>query len=70
MAYFSSNSEVISAVTDGIKTQECSNETWLCAVNTNSNILKQHEDQVLHQPTQTLKTVNIKQHQDDDQVIK
>ena len=50
--------------------QECCNETWPCAVNTNSNLLKEHEDQVLHQSTQTLKTVNIKQHQDDDQAIK
>ena len=62
--------EVFSAVTDGIKSQECCNEAWLCAVNTNSNLLKEHEDQVLHQSTQTLKTVNIKQHQDDDQAIK
>ena len=50
--------------------QECCNEAWPCAVNTNSNLLKEHEDQVLHQSTQTLKTVNIKQHQDDDQAIK
>ena len=62
--------EVFSAVTDGITTQECCNEAWLCAVNTNSNLLKEHEDQVLHQSTQTLKTVNIKQHQDDDQAFK
>ena len=44
--------EVFSAVTDGIKTQERSSEAWLCAVNTNSNLLKEHEDQVLHQSTQ------------------
>ena len=62
--------EVFSAVTDGIKTQKCSNEAWLCAVTTNSNLLKEHEDQVLHQSTQTLKTVNIKQDQDNDQAIK
>ena len=60
--------EVFSTVTDGIKTQECCNEVWLFAVNTNSNLLKEHEDQVLHQSTQSLKTVNIKQH--DDQTIK
>ena len=36
----------------------------------NSGLLKEHEDQVLHQSTQTLKTVNIKQHQDDDRAIK
>ena len=60
--------EVFSTVTDGIKTQECCNEVWLLAVNTNSNLLKEHEDQVLHQSTQSLKTVNIKQH--DDQTIK
>ena len=52
--------EVFSAATDGIKTQECCNKAWLCAVNTNSNLLKEHEDQVLHQSTQTLKTINIK----------
>ena len=62
--------EVFSAVTDEIKRQECWNEAWLCAVNTNSNLLKEHEDQVLHQSTQTLKTVSIKHHQDDDQTIK
>ena len=62
--------EVFSAVADGIKTQECCNEAWLCALNTNGNVLKEHEDQVLHQSTQTLKTVNIKKHQDDDQAIK
>ena len=62
--------EVFTAVTDGIKTQEYSNEAWLSAVNANSNFLKEHEDQVFHQLTQTLKTVNIKQHQDDDQAIK
>ena len=33
-------------------------------------MLKEHEDQVLHQSTQTLKTVNIKKYQDDDQAIK
>ena len=32
--------------------------------------MKEHEDQVLHQSTQTLKKVSIKQHQDDDQGIK
>ena len=53
-----------------MKTQECCNKAWLCEVNTNSNLLKEYEDQVLHQSTQTLKTVNIKQHQDDDQAIK
>ena len=62
--------EVFSAVTDEIKRQECWNEAWLCAVNSNSNLLKEHEDQVLHQSTQTLKTVSIKHHQDDDQTIK
>ena len=36
--------EVFSAVTDGIKTQEWCNEAWLCAVNTNSNFLKEHDD--------------------------
>ena len=62
--------EVFSAVTDGIKIQECCNDAWLYAVKTNRNFLKEHEDQVLHQSTQILKTVNIKQHQDDDQAIK
>ena len=62
--------EVFSIVTDGIKTQECCKEAWPCAVNIKSNLLKEHKDQVLHQSTQTLKTVNIKQHQDDDQAIK
>ena len=57
--------EVFSAVTDGTKTGMLP-----CAANTNSNLLKEHEDQVLHQSTQTLKTVNIIQHQDDDQAIK
>ena len=60
----------MSVGTDGIKTQECCNEAWLCAVNANTNLLKEHEDQVLQQSTQILKTVNIKQHQDDDQAIK
>ena len=62
--------EVFLVVTDGIKAQEWCNEAWFCAVNTNSNLLKEHEDQVLHQSTQTLKKVSIKQHQDDDQAIK
>ena len=62
--------DVLSVGTDGTKTQECCNEAWLCAVNANTNLLKEHEDQVLQQSTQTLKTVNIKQHQDDDQAIK
>ena len=62
--------EVFSAVTDGIKSQECCNEAWLCAVNTNSNLLKEHKDEVLHKSTHKLKTINIKQHQDDDQAIK
>ena len=62
--------EVFSAVTDGIKTHECCNEAWLCGLNTNSNVLKEHEDQVLHQSTQALKAVNIKKHQDDNQAIK
>ena len=30
--------EVFSVVTDGIKTQECCNEPWLCAVNTSSDL--------------------------------
>ena len=55
--------EAFSAVPDGRKIQIYCNEAWLCAVNTNSNILKE-------QSTQTLKTVNNKQHQDDDQAIK
>ena len=61
---------MFSAVIDGIKTHECCNEALLFAVNTNSNILKEHEDQVHHQSTQTLKKVNIIQHQDDDKAIK
>ena len=61
---------MFSAVIDGIKTHECCNEAWLFAVNTNSNLLKELEDQVHHQSTQTLKKVNIIQHEDDDKVIK
>ena len=61
---------MFSAVIDGIKTHECCNEAWLFAVNTNSNLLKELEDQVDHQSTQTLKKVNIIQHEDDDKVIK
>ena len=61
---------MFSAVIDGTKTQECCNKAWLFAVNTSSNLLKEHEDQVHHQSTQTLKKVNIIQHEDDDKVIK
>lgn len=62
--------ETITAVTEGIKTQKHCNEAWLCAVNTSNNLLTEHEDKVMHQTTQTLKTVNIEQHQDDDRTIK
>ena len=61
---------MFSAVIDGTKTQECCNKAWLFAVNTSSNLLKELEDQVHHQSTQTLKKVNIIQHEDDDKVIK
>ena len=61
---------MFSAVIDGTKTQECCNKAWLFAVNTNSNLLKEHEDQVHHQSTQTLKKVNIIQHLDDNKTIK
>ena len=46
------------------------NEAWLCAVNTISNLLKEHEDQVLHQSTKSTTSNNIKQHQVVDQAIK
>ena len=62
--------EAFSALPDGRKIQIYCNEAWFCEVNTNSNILKEYEDQVLHQSTQTLKTVNIKKHQHDNRVIK
>ena len=61
---------MFSAVIDGIKTQECCNKAWLFAVNTNSNLLKEHEDQVHHQSIQTLKKVKIIQHLDDNKTIK
>ena len=60
---------MFSAVIDGIKTHECCYEAWLFAVNTNNNLVNKHEDQVHHQSTQTLKKVNIIQHQDDDKAI-
>ena len=61
---------MFSAVIDGTKTHECCNKTWLFAVNTNSNLLKELEDQVHHQSTQTLKKVSIIQHLDNDKAIK
>ena len=36
----STRMKYLSAVKDWIQTQECCNEAWLCAVNTNSNLLK------------------------------
>ena len=61
---------MFSAVIDGTKTQECCNKTWLFAVNTNSNLLKELEDQVHHQSAQALKKVNIIQHLDNVKAIK
>ena len=61
---------MFSSVIDGTKTQECSNKTWLFAVNTNSNLLKELEEQVHHQSTQALKKVNIIQHLDNVKAIK
>ena len=46
------------------------NEAWLCAVNTISNLLKEHEDKVLHQSTKSTTSNNVKQHQVADQAIK
>ena len=49
-----------------MKSQESCKDAWLCAVNTNRNLLKDGRIE----STETLKAVKIKQHQDDYQAIK